>query len=168
MATVADILEGALSVDAASRADVLTVEEPELVRVVNRLLAKYFLLGMKRNPAAFGTSLSVNYDGTSNPAGWPLPTTLFQVVRVEGDGNTLPVMAAGTEIGVTRIDDKAALQPQPAVCFWSRTLIPNGLTGDPTGGKLTVLAVSMPTQATVSGDPIDPRSRRELQRVAAR
>jgi hypothetical protein len=157
MSTAQEIVDSALSLSAAVRADLLTLEEAEYLRVLNKLLARWFLFGTKRNATVFATSATVAYQSLVSPAGWPFPSALLSLLRVEGGAATTPVMAAGTEIAVTRLDDKKGMTPMAAVFPLGRTLVTAGNAGDPTAGDLTLYYAAAPTALAQIGDTLDSR-----------
>lgn len=143
MATVQDILDGALGRSAASRLDMLEVDAPELLRVVQRALSRLYLFAARRRSSTFAQNVVVPYQSTA-PLGWPFPADLLSLLRVE-------FASGGGEIAVTRLDDRAGMYPMPAVAEFGRVLVVCGNSGDPTNEDLRLYyAASAPTLAATS------------------
>lgn len=143
MATVQDIIDAAVGRSAASRLDMLESDAPELLRVVQRTLSRLYLFASRRRASTFGVSLVVSYQATT-PVGWPLPADLLSLLRVE-------FASSGTEVAVTRLDDRSGMAPMPAVAEFGRTLVVCGNAGDPTNEDLRLYyAPSAPTLAGLS------------------
>lgn len=143
MADVQAIIDAAISRSAAAQPHLLTIDAPELLRVVQRVLSRLYLLAARRRAVNFGQLATVTYTA-GNPGGWPFPSDALVVLRVE--------LGDGTEVAVTRLDDRAGMQPMPSVYELGRVLVTCGAATDPTNGDtLSVFyAAAAPTLATVA------------------
>lgn len=153
MADVQAIFDAAIARSASSQPDMLTVGEPELLRVVQRTLSRLYLLGARRRSTNFGATATAVFTAGS-PSGWPFPADCLSILRVEALASvSAEALAAGTEVAVTRLDDQDGMRGMPAVYEFGRRLVSCGGADDPVNQDLQIFyAAAAPTLAS----PADP------------
>lgn len=154
MADVQSIIDAAIARSATSRPDMLTVDEPELVRIVSRAMANLYLLGARRRSTNFGQTATAVFTA-GDPSGWPFPADALSVLRVEALSSvSASALAEGTEIAVTRLDDQQSMAPMPSVYEFGRRLVSCGGADDPVDQDLRVFYAAAAPQLTAAAAPV--------------
>lgn len=154
MADVQAIIDAAVTRSASAQPDMLTVDAPELVRIVSRALSNLYLLAARRRSVNFGATATAVLTAGS-PSGWPYPADALSVLRVEALASvTVSALAEGTEIAVTRLDDQQGMAPMPSVYEFARRLVSCGGADDPVNQDLRIFYAAAAPPLTDTADPL--------------
>lgn len=146
MADVQAIIDAGVARSSSAQPHMLTVDAPELVRIVSQTLARFYFFASRRRSTNFGARATATFTAGS-PGGWPFPTGALSILRVE-------IASTGEEVAVTRLDDRDGMAPMPSVFEFGRTLVPCGNANDPTTDDLVIWYSASPTTLTQTADPL--------------
>lgn len=158
MTTPQELITDALGRSASNRADVLLLGA-ELLRELARVLAELSILAAAKDPTVFGQIDAVSFVPDVNLGGWPRPTTVVTVYRIEATPTTVatPAIASGTEITVIPFHDRRLADGDPAVYRFGQAYRSAGNAVDPTGGQLLLFSAGLLSAPGSLTAPLDPR-----------
>lgn len=147
MATTArQIVTSGYAKSTKNKAGEIATEATEILRLMNRLLRKYFAFMARSNWTLVGKAATVAYDGTAGILGWPRPSDAEAVVAIF-DGSQ--------EIGVVPLEDRLADHANPCVYRYGGVYRSAANANDPTNQSLLFVYARRPTVLATIDDNLD-------------
>lgn len=120
MSTPNEIFRGAYGRSKKNQPGEIATEATELLDLLTQALRGLFIFGTRLNPLFFATESNITPPGAD--AGWPLPSDVEHLFRVE---------SVGVKVEVVPFDDRDLAHPDPAVYHLGGELREAGNANDP-------------------------------------
>lgn len=152
--TYEEIIEAAYAKSLRNMPGVIASESTELLQTAVRALRGLYAVAARVNRTFFAEkTAAVAHDGE----GWPLPAGVESLFRLEGEGATGGVVAAGEKVSVVPFDDRKAEELKPSVYFFGQRFYPAGNGSDPNASDtLAAFHAKRPADPTGLSDTLDP------------